>query len=92
MTETFTTDELIVELLNARQAPGDDPTALTVRELIQVTGKSAMYITRQLRVLIDAGQAEVVRKPWTRIDGTLTSIPAYRMVEAKPNGDESGRD
>ncbi len=91
MTETFTTDELIVELLKARQAPGDDPTALTVRELIQITGKSAMYITRYLRVLIDAGQVETVRKPWTRIDGTQTTIPAYRMVEVKPNGDESGR-
>ena len=92
MTDSFTTDELLAELLNARQAPGDNPTALRVRELIQITDKSAMYITRQLRVLIDAGQAEVVRKPWTRIDGTQTTIPAYRMVEAKPNGDESGRD
>lgn len=85
MTETFTTDELIVELLKARQAPGDDPTALSVRELVQITGKSAMYVTRYLRVLIDAGQVEVVRKPWTRIDGTQTTIPAYRMVEVRQN-------
>lgn len=85
MTDSFTTDELLAELLNARQAPGDNPTALRVRELIQITDKSAMYITRQSRVLIDAGQAEVVRKPWTRIDGTKTTIPAYRMVVAKAN-------
>ena len=91
MTETFTTDELIVELLKARQAPGDDPTALSVRELVQITAKSAMYVTRYLRVLIDAGQVEAVRKPWTRIDGTQTTIPAYRMVEAKQNDDESDR-
>jgi hypothetical protein len=82
MTEefTFTPDELIAALTAARAGVAeDDPAALTMRELSAATGKSNVYLARIMEGLIKAGRVECVRKPWTRIDGMVTSVPAYRL-------------
>ena len=78
MTEIFTPDELIAAL-TAAQPGTDDPAAMSVQELVAATGKNAVLIARRLRRLIESGQVEHVRKPWTRIDGIQTTVPAYRL-------------
>lgn len=79
--ELFTHDELIAALTAAW--PGeDDPAAMTVQELVRATGRGEVAVARRLRGLIEAGQVEVVRKPWLRIDGAQTTVPAYRLVQA----------
>jgi hypothetical protein len=82
MTEefTFTPDELIAALTAARAGVAeDDPAALTMRELSAATGKSSVYLARLLEGMIAVGDIECVRKPWTRIDGMVTTVPAYRL-------------
>lgn len=80
MSVTFTHDELVAAL-TAAQPGEDDPAAMTVQELVRATGRGEVTITRRLRGLLETGQVEVVRKPWTRIDGAQTTIPAYRWVK-----------
>lgn len=80
--EAFTHDELIAALTAAQPATGeDDPAAMTVRELVTATGRGDVVVARRLRGLIDAGLVEVVRRPWTRIDGARTTVPAYRLMK-----------
>lgn len=79
-TEIFTENDLIAILERARRTAEDegDPSALTTDELMALTGLGKGNVTRWLRVLIDAGSVECVRKPYVRIDGVATTRPAYR--------------
>lgn len=78
---TFTIDELLEALSGAAIDPTAPTDAITVRGLIERTGRSEVAIRRQLRALIEAGRVECVHIPLRRIDGTLTRGPAYRVVK-----------
>ena len=75
-------NELITALEAARPSATDDPAAMTVRELCNLTGRSEATTTRRLRTLIEAGRVVCVRIPWTRIDGARTHVPAYKLTRA----------
>jgi len=75
-------DELITALETAREGSiNDDPTAMTVRQLCEMTGRSEVTTTRRIRSLMEAGRVICVRIPFVRIDGVRTNIPAYKLVE-----------
>jgi len=75
-------DELITALETAREGSiNDDPTAMTVRQLCEITGRSEVTTTRRIRALMEAGRVVCVRISFVRIDGVRTNIPAYKLVE-----------
>ena len=75
-------DELITALETAREGSiNDDPTAMTVRQLCEMTGRSEVTTTRRIRALMDAGRVVCVRISFVRIDGVRTNIPAYKLVD-----------
>ena len=75
-------DELITALETAREGSiNDDPAAMTVRQLCEMTGRSEVTTTRRIRALMEAGRVVCVRISFVRIDGVRTNIPAYKLVE-----------
>ena len=75
-------DELITALGTAREGSiNDDPTAMTVRQLCEMTGRSEVTTTRRIRSLMEAGRVVCVRISFVRIDGVRTNIPAYKLVD-----------
>lgn len=76
---TFSVDELLALLQEAQ--PGQDPNALTMRELAERTGRNKYSIANDLRPLIEAGKVAVIRQPFRRIDGVMSSVPAYRVSQ-----------
>lgn len=91
MSESFRIEELVAALEAARKRPEDDPAALSVRELTELTGMGPMAVNRLIRSLMTAGRVVCVRKPWKRIDGARTTIPAYKLVGGG-DGDGGGTD
>ncbi len=81
---------LIAILMAARRGPEEDAAAFTVLELAEMTGMGNTSITRRLRKAIEAGMVECVRKPWVRIDGVETTVPAYRL-RRRYDDDDDGR-
>lgn len=89
MDETFTIDELLDVLVGASQSTQDAPPgALTMKQLQQhFPGRSVTFIANMLRPQIESGRVECVRVPFRRIDGTRTTVPAYRLVEGVSDDD-----
>lgn len=88
--ETFSTEDLIAILMAARRGPEEDAAAFTVLELAEMTGWGGTSVTRRLRKAMEAGEMECVRKPFVRIDGVATTVPAYRL-RRKHDDDDDGR-
>lgn len=90
----FTENDLITILEQARRTPGDagDPSALATEELMALTGMGKVNVARWLRVLIERGSVECVRKRYVRIDGVVTTRPAYRLRRQHDDDDERGGD
>lgn len=93
MSEHFTAEELMAALMAARRderpSQDDDQAALSVHELVALTGFSQVTVTRIIRALQAAGRMTCVRKSWTRIDGVMTTIPAYKLAGGED--DDNGR-
>lgn len=73
---TFDTWFAELEKLQRRQVDG-----ITVREIMDATGKSAKTVLDAIRRGIAAGRcAYVGRKSTVRVDGVANKSPAYRFI------------
>lgn len=86
----FTENDLITILEQARRMPGgdSDPSALATEELMALTRMGKVAVTRLLRTLIEDGSVECVRKRYVRIDGIVTTRPAYRLRRQHDDDDD----
>lgn len=91
MNDAFTIEELLAALEAARTSISDDPAAMTIRQLREITGHGEVTMARQLRTLIEAGRVVCVRIPFVRIDGTQTTVPAYKLVGVSDDDDGGGK-
>ena len=82
MSSEFTIEELINAIAAAR-VDTEPARGVRVQELKQATGHSEATLTRRLRALIDAGLLEYVPVPLTRIDGRVTTVAGYRLINDK---------
>jgi len=87
MADVFSADDLIATLMAARRDGEAGADAFTVIELAELTGMGSASIVRKLRKGIKAGEMECVRKPFVRIDGAVTTVPAYRMRKKQDEED-----
>lgn len=76
----ITEAELLDALTSASEAPAD---AMTAVELCAATGISNLLLKRALKRLASDGRLLSHRVKRTRIDGMVTSVPAYTILPAK---------
>jgi hypothetical protein len=78
---TFTQDELIAALQAAAPDDGDENAdAKSAVELAEELCISRGEAIKRLTPLVRDGRVVCVRKRYIRIDGTRTTIPAYRWI------------
>ena len=76
----ITENTLLDALRSAMMATEPDASdALFAQELADMTGKNVSTVRKQIRVLLGTGGVECVRKPMTRIDGSILMASAYRL-------------
>lgn len=84
--DSFTLDELLLALAGAAVEEDGEQAAVRMVDLCEVTGRSQVALSRDLRRLIDAGRVECVRVWTTRIDGTRIRVPGYRVRHHEHGG------
>lgn len=76
----MTESEIVAALRAAFDAPDEDDSALTVRELAAATGWGAAKAREHLRRLIVDGAAEPVRVRRPNLAGGTQPVIAYRLT------------
>jgi hypothetical protein len=79
MMNEFTIEELISAIQGAR--PDDANGGVRLIQLVEASGMSEVVIARRLRRLIADGRVECVRIAHRRIDGVVTRVPSYRLID-----------
>lgn len=73
----------LAAFLQSRMTTGE---GLTKEELVQTTGRSEGWVSRQLRLLGAAGKLSVTWKECRRIDGIPCMKPAYSLLPPEERG------
>jgi hypothetical protein len=76
----ITESDILAELARLGTAPSD---AMTIMELVDATGFSRGKVQQDLGKLHRAGRILVHRVKRQRLDGQMTTVPAYTVTKGK---------
>lgn len=88
----ITMEEILAEMrrIEAESAKSDEG-SVTIRELVESTGKCKEVIRRQLRALIQEGKVKPVQKMHRFMDGRHVRVPAYTVMPLPPETPKTKR-
>lgn len=78
----FDLDELIA-IMQATTADSEAPRGVTVRELCAELGWGEDRVRKALRRLADEGRLEIVLRRITTLNGVVSTVRAYRLVDER---------
>lgn len=79
--------DLVEELLRTQAESMSQSGALTVREIIDITGLSETMVYKQLKILKNAGRLDVRHERREALDGRPRYVPAY-ILKTQSKGSE----
>jgi len=78
----FDLDELIA-IMQATATDNEAPRGVTVRELCAELGWGEDRVRKALRRLADEGRLEIVLRRITTLNGVVSTVRAYRLVDER---------
>ena len=83
----FSMEDLVGRLREA--IPDIDQDGATTAEIAKALSASHTYVLGKLRALKESGRLAVVRKTITKLDDTVSSVAAYKLMEGDDESEES---
>lgn len=77
---SITEAEILSALRAAADTPDGDDGALTMRQMMELTGWGDRKVREHVRRMIASGAAEPVRVPRPTLAGNVQPTPAYRLT------------